>query len=75
MCTILECSVTDIIQAVRHRDRIKSGAILERATIDAEYFVKKSHVDSRQPDTIFESAITYLVNQIVIVVIRNKDVT
>ena len=75
MCTILEGSVTDIIQTMGYRDRIKRRAILERAAVDTDYLVHKPHIDSRQPFTILKSAITYLVNQIVIVVIRNKDVT
>ena len=71
----MESSITDIIQTVRHRDRIKRCAILERTAIDTDYLVHKPHIDSIQSNTILKSTITYLVNQIVIVVIRNKDVT
>ena len=71
----MEGSVTDIIQTMGYRDRIKRRAVLERAAIDTDYLVHKPHIDSIQSNTILKSTITYLVNQIVIVVIRNKDVT
>ena len=75
MCTILEGSVTDIIKTMGYRDRIKRRAVLERTAIDTNHLVHKPHIDSRQPFTILKSAITYLVNQIVVVVIRYKDVS